>query len=64
MKDEKILLELEGLKKSKSNSLEISADMNDALVKLISQNIKIRNANKENKNRKLRSILFAGRRDS
>ncbi len=39
MEKEKILLELEGLKRSKKSSLEITSELNEAMLKLLTQKI-------------------------
>lgn len=61
---EKVELELEGLRKSNLSSLEISAQLNDALVKLLLQKIKRKKMSKKKQIEELRKILFEGRRDS
>lgn len=40
LRGEKILLELEGLKRSKVDSLKITAQLNDALIKLLSEKVR------------------------
>jgi hypothetical protein len=62
MREEKVKLELKGLKRSKLSSIEISAQLNDALVKLLSQ--KVKGKSEKAKLEKLRKLLFMGRRDS
>jgi len=65
MKNEKILLDLKGLQKSKFSSIDVSADLNDTLIKLFSQIIKKnKKLDRENQMRELRKTLFMGRRDS
>ncbi|MEM5836243.1 MAG: hypothetical protein QXR09_00685 [Candidatus Aenigmatarchaeota archaeon] len=61
---EKIELELEGLRRSGLSSVEISAQLNDALVELLLQKIKKRKVSKKKQIEELRKILFEGRRDS
>ena len=50
-------LELESLKRSRKNSLEISADLTDSLVRLRMERLGIRKINK-NTVKKLREDLF------
>jgi hypothetical protein len=40
LREEKILLELEGLRRSRVDSLKITAQLNDALIKLLSEKIR------------------------
>lgn len=39
MREEKVLLELEGLKRSKKSSLEIACELNEFMIKLLTQKI-------------------------
>lgn len=66
MKNEKILLELKGLKKTKLSSLEITSDLDSFLIEIFSQKIKERNPNisKTKLIKELRKNLFLGRRDT
>lgn len=65
-KEEKIILDLEGLKRSKLNSLEAASNLNDALMEIFVQNIKKRNPKirKGELVKELRRVLLLGRRDS
>ena len=40
MKEEKIILDLEGLKRTKLSNLEITSELNDALIEIFIQQIK------------------------
>jgi hypothetical protein len=37
--EKKILLELEGLKRTEKNSLEITSELNEAMIKILSEKI-------------------------
>lgn len=64
MREKKVELELEGLRRSNLSSIEISAQLNNALVKLLLQKIRKRKLSRKKQIEELRRILFAGRRDS
>lgn len=65
MKEEKIMLDLEGLKRSKLSSLEITSDLNNALIEIFVQNIKKKNPKirKGELVKELRRVLLLDRRD-
>ena len=65
MKNDKVLLELYGLSKSNTTSIEVTIDLTNTLVKLISDRIKKTNPaiTREQLNKQLRHDLYIGRRD-
>ena len=66
MKNEKVMLDIKSLRRTKMRSLEIASDLNDALIEIFIQNIKSERPRikKEELIEELRKRLFLGRRDS